>query len=415
MKINEELSVLFWLYKSKQTKDGMSPIYVRITVNGVREDFSSGKKINVTDWDTKNGKALSTCAEAKAINSYIRKTEAQLEKHFERLKITIPEVTPKMVKDMYLPLQTNKKTLIQACRFHNELFADLVKKKKGSPISLMRYERMQRKLESFLKLKLKINDLALEGIEHSLAEQFYHYLLMTDLGENMAFKYVKILKQVIKKVVDHGWIKYNPIGGFKCPYKDPDREYLEMDELISLYNKVITIPRLMEVRDVYVFCCFTGYAYETVYSLRNEHVYKGLDNRFWISKDRSKTDTDETVPLLPIPLEIIEKYKAHPYCVKSGKLLPVNSNQRYNGYLKEVAAVCGINKHLTTHTARHTFATTVTLENDVPLETVSKMLGHKSIRTTQIYAKITKRKMSNNMQALQDKLFCEKGLLKKSL
>jgi len=225
-------------------------------------------------------------------------------------------------------------------------------------------------------------------------------------------KYVKTLKQVIKKAVDHGWIKYNPIGGFKCPYKDPDWDYLEMEELISMNNKQIDIKRLEEVRDVYIFCCFTGYAFETVYNLSEDDVDTGLDGRIWISRDRSKTDNETAVPLLPIPLAIVEKYKNHSHRISTKRLLPVNSNQRYNGYLKEVAAICGIERELTTHTARHTFATTVTLENDVPIETVSKMLGHKSIRTTQIYAKITKRKTSNNMQALQEKLFTSEGLLK---
>jgi site-specific recombinase XerD len=137
-----------------------------------------------------------------------------------------------------------------------------------------------------------------------------------------------------------------------------------------------------------------------------------LDGKLWISRDRAKSGTEETVPLLPIALEIIDKYQDHPYCVNENKLLPVNSNQRYNAYLKEVADICGIDKHLTTHTARHTFATTVTLENDVPIETVSKMLGHKDIRTTQIYARMTKRKISNNMKVLHDKLFETNGTLR---
>lgn len=160
------------------------------------------------------------------------------------------------------------------------------------------------------------------------------------------------------------------------------------------------------------FAVFTGYAYETVYKLEPGNVFKGLDGKPWITKDRQKTGVEETVPLLPIPLAIIEKYKTHHYCVEENKLLPVNSNFRYNAYLKELAVICGINKDLTTHTARHTFATTVTLENDVPIETVGKMLGHKDLRSTQKYAKITKRKISNNIKALESRLFTEDGTLK---
>lgn len=181
-----------------------------------------------------------------------------------------------------------------------------------------------------------------------------------------------------------------------------------------MYNKQISIKRLEEVRDVYVFCCFTGYAYETVYKLTRQNIFKGLDGKPWITKNRQKTGVEETVPLLPIALAIIEKYKNHKYCLEENKLLPVNSNYRYNAYLKEVALICGIDKELTTHTARHTFATTVTLENDVPIETVGKMLGHRDLRSTQKYAKITKRKISNNMTALENRLFNEQELLKVS-
>jgi site-specific recombinase XerD len=149
-----------------------------------------------------------------------------------------------------------------------------------------------------------------------------------------------------------------------------------------------------------------------VEALTKEHIYKGLDGSKWVSKARGKTNQRESVPLLPIAEEIIKKYQDDPYCIIKGKLLPVNSNQKYNAYLKEIADICGIKINLTTHTARHTFATTITLENDVPLETVSKMLGHKSIKTTQIYAKITQRKVSNNMQILRSKLFNDDGNIK---
>ncbi|RYY14117.1 MAG: hypothetical protein EOO04_30750 [Chitinophagaceae bacterium] len=235
---------------------------------------------------------------------------------------------------------------------------------------------------------------------------------MQDIDENTSMKYVKTLKQVMSKAVNEGMIAQSAINNFKCIYKDPDRDYLEMDEIIKMYNKKISCSRIAEVRDVYIFCCFTGYAFETVYALEPENIFTGVDGGLWITRDRAKSGTEETVPLLPIPLEIIEKYKRHPYCVNENKLLPVNSNQRFNSYLKELADICDINKLLTTHTARHTFATTITLENDVPIETVSKMLGHKDIRTTQIYAKMTKRKISNNMKALHDKLYQNNGPLR---
>jgi site-specific recombinase XerD len=415
MKVNEELSILFWLKREKALKDGRVPIYIRITVNGGRDGFASGKKIHPDAWDEKAAIAGMNCPEYQAINSYVTKTKAELEKCYNVLEATCDRVTATMVKDAYKPKPVvDQQSLGAAFKLHNGEFAEKVAKKKASPGTLTRYERLERYCMAFLNTKYKLRDMALEELHMGIATNFYHHLLLQDIGENAAMKYVKTLKQVIDRAINEGWIKVNPIKGFKCKYEDPDRECLEMHEVIKMYQKKIEIARLAEIRDVYVFCCFTGYAYETCYHLAPENIFTGLDGKLWITKDRQKTGSEECVPLMPIALEIIKRYKKHTYCLENNRLLPVNSNYRYNTYLKELADICGIKKHLTTHTARHTFATSVTLENDVPLETVGKMLGHKDIRSTQIYAKITKRKISNNMKELEGKLFTPTGKLKKA-
>ena len=177
-----------------------------------------------------------------------------------------------------------------------------------------------------------------------------------------------------------------------------------MDEIMNMYQKEFSIKRLEETRDVFIFCCFTGFAFNDVLKLSKDNIEIGIDGEKWVCKDRQKTKTAEKVPLLPIAMEIILNYAFDPYCIRNNTLLPVCCNQRFNGYLKEIPHLCGISKYVTSHTARHTFATTVTLENDMPIETVSQMLGHRSIRTTQIYAKITQSKVSNNMKTLKEKL-----------
>ena len=412
MKVNQELSILFWLWKAKQTKDGMVPIYVRITVNGLRDGFSSGKKIHADYWNEETGFAVRACKDAVSINNYITKTSKDLERCYNELCDEHDDVTAKMVKDAFLFRPEPKPTLMKAFQVHNDEFAERVTKGIGTKGTLMRYERLRVKTLAYLKKKFNATDIILEEIQYSFASGFYHYLLMQDIDENASMKYVKTLKQVLTKAVNEGMIVHNPINNFKCPYKDPERDHLEMDELIKMYDKHISSRRIAEVRDVYVFCCFTGYAFETVYALEPENVFVGVDGGLWITKNRAKSGTEETVPLLPIALEIIERYKDHPYCVNENKLLPVNCNQRFNSYLKELADICDIDKHLTTHTARHTFATTITLENDVPIETVSKMLGHKDIRTTQIYARMTKRKISNNMKMLMGKIFEPNGRIR---
>ncbi|OCX54222.1 hypothetical protein BEL04_08155 [Mucilaginibacter sp. PPCGB 2223] len=412
MKINEELSILFWLKRDKGSKDGLVPIYVRITVNGDRDGFSSGKKIHPDHWDEEKGEATADCPNHLLINSYITKTLAGIERSYNQVSASSPRIKAVMVKDAYLPKKTSSHTLMQAFGLHNDEFAVKVKKKKGSQKTLDRFERLKDYTRAFLKKKYKVADIDLEDINTGFAVNFYHHLLAEDIGENTAMKYVKTLKQIVKRAKIEGWTKFNALEGFKCTYEQPDREYLEMDEVMRIYRKKIDIERLAEVRDAFIFCCFTGYAYETTYNLAPENVFKGLDGKQWVTKDRSKTGSEECVPLMPIPLAIIKKYQDHPYCVEYNKLLPINSNYRYNVYLKELANICGIKKNLTTHTARHTFATTVTLENDVPIETVGRMLGHKDLRTTQIYAKVTKRKISNNMKALTGKIFTTNGNLK---
>lgn len=169
-------------------------------------------------------------------------------------------------------------------------------------------------------------------------------------------------------------------------------------------QKEISIARLSEVRDVFLFCCYTGFAYSDIYNFEYNAITKGMDGEYWLSTERQKTGVKESVPLLPVAMGIITKYRGHPYCISANRLLPVNSNQRYNAYLKEIADICGIEKKITSHIARHTFATTVTLANGVPIETVSSMLGHSSIRTTQVYAKVIEKKVSEDMQNLKEKL-----------
>jgi integrase len=203
--------------------------------------------------------------------------------------------------------------------------------------------------------------------------------------------------------VSNEWLPSNPCSLFKCTYVDPDREVLTQLELDMIYAKPMPNQRMDEVRDVFIFACYTGYAFSDLEQFERNAPVKGIDGEWWLKTNRVKTETAENVPLLDIPLTIIKKYVEHKYCRAFNKLLPVNSNQRYNSYLKELATICNINKHLTTHIARHTFATTVTLANGISLESVSAMLGHKSIRTTQIYAKVVRSKLSNEMKILKDK------------
>ncbi len=209
------------------------------------------------------------------------------------------------------------------------------------------------------------------------------------------------MKKIVNHCIANSWLNQNPFINFKSSAKAKERTYLTQQELDAITNKIFVVERLTQVRDVFVFCCYTGLSYADVKKLRRNEIGIGMDGGRWIFTSRQKTDTSSRIPLLPIALEILNRYQDHPQCENLGLLLPVLSNQKMNAYLKEIAHVSDVFKHLTFHLARHTFATTVTLSNNVPIETVSKMLGHTNIKTTQHYAKILDLKISHDMTTLK--------------
>ncbi|MBS0027677.1 tyrosine-type recombinase/integrase [Chitinophaga sp. 22321] len=402
MKVSQELSILFWLRKDNKNKDGKASINVRITISGARDGFSLGYQVEPKKFDTKAGAIIGKSAEAIEINNRITHVKSELLRHYNLLKERSPNVDPLSLKNAYLGVQQQKKTLLQVIDFHNTQFAEKVAAGKRAKASLTKWITTKDKLTQFLKSTFNTSDYPLYKIDFAFGEDLHHFLTAIQcLGDNTAMKYIKQTKQLLKLAVRRKWLDANPLEDFECPYIDPERSILDAEELCVLYNKAMPVKRLEEVRDAYLFMTLTGFAYKDALQLSPDHLCKFFDGEDWIVKNRQKTWCRENVPLLPIAKEILQKYKNHPYCVANNCLLPINSNQRFNGYLKEVADICSIKKHLTTHTARHTFATTVTLANGVPLETVSAMLGHKSIKTTQIYAKIVASKVSKDMKALK--------------
>jgi len=407
MKINQSMAILFWIAKAKKTADGKIPIYCRITVNGLRAEISTGKKIEAAKWATDPGIAKGSTAEAQSINKELNKIKADLQKFYDQLEAVHDWVTAEMLRNAYLGIGPEKKSLMDAFTVHNQVLLERARADEPTlkEKTWQRFEITKGKVKEFLLHEYRLSDKLLTDVKRSFGEEFKHYLTTTGkLKLNTAMKYLKNTKQVFEFSVNREWITYNPMSGFKCTYRQPKRTRLTWEEILRIYQHPMPVKRLEEVRDVYIFSCFTGYAYQDVYLLEPDNVVRWLDNKHWLIKDRFKTEVKSNVPLMDIPLAIINKYRDHPYCVSHNKLLPVNCNQRYNGYLKEVAAICGIEKKLTTHTARHTFATTILIENDCPIESVSEMLGHNNIRTTQIYAQVTDVKVNNNMKAVQSRI-----------
>lgn len=403
MKTNQTFTILFWLYKSKMNK-GKAPIYCRITVDGRRIQFSLRRSIEPENWNKHSERAIGKTEQVLMLNNYLDHVKADIQKHYNILLSKGEHITAEAVRNSYMGVEEESKTLFDAFTYHN----DSMKERIGIDVvkaTHTKFETVLKKLRLYVKKKYNKSDLPLESLNHQFITEFEYFLKVDQkIGHNTAMKYIRNLKKVINMAVANDWLAKNPFASFKCSYKKVNREILSDEDLQALAEKEFDIERLEEVRDIFLFCCYTGYAFVDVEKLTPNDLIRGINGELWIYTHRKKTGTASNVPLLKPALEIIQKYKEHPYCELKGRLLPVKSNQKMNAYLKEIADVCGIKKKLTMHIARHTFATTVTLSNGVPIETVSKLLGHTKLATTQIYAQVMEHKVSADMDALSEKM-----------
>jgi site-specific recombinase XerD len=313
-------------------------------------------------------------------------------------------LTIEVFKNRLLGIKEHQHMLIPIFQDHNNRIKELVGKE-YAPGTLERYKTSLSHTIDFLKWKYKVSDIEINKIDHAFITDYEFWLRsVRNCCNNTAVKYIKNFNKIIKICLANDWLDKNPFANYKSKVKEVERVYLSEDEIQNIINKDFKTERLSLVRDIFLFSCFTGLAYIDVKNLTKSHIGIGIDGKKWIFTHRQKTETASKIPILPVTQMIIDKYEDHPECNNQNKLLPIFSNQKMNVYLKEIAGVCEIEKELTFHIARHTFATTITLTNGVPIESVSKMLGHKNIRTTQHYAKILDKKVSDDMELLKSKL-----------
>jgi site-specific recombinase XerD len=325
-------------------------------------------------------------------------------RHHNKLVMEGKSTDAQSIKNSFLGLTEKKYSLIETFNYHNERMKSVI----GIDVELGTYKKFETvlgKIERFIEKFYHRDDLFLDELNFKFITDFEYFMKTEDsVKHNTALRYIRCLKKIIILALNNEWITRNPFVNYKCQYTRVNREVLTDEELTTMWKKDIGIPRLDEVKDIFLFCCYSGYAFIDVEKLSRKDLGRGIDGDYWIFTERKKTGVTSNVPMLPKAMEIIQKYADHKGCINSDKLLPVKSNQKMNAYLKEVAAICGITKNLTMHMARHTFATTVTLSNGVPIETVSKMLGHTKLATTQIYAQVLDNKVSADMQKLKSVL-----------
>ncbi len=400
MKTSRTFKILFRQIKAKRKND-IAPIYVRITVNGDRTEFSLGKSHPINEWDGKMSRAIGRTAVARALNNELDNTYSDITDAYKELQKEGRLVTALSVKARYLGTDNNQATLLELDTYHTSKMEGVLEKG-----TLKNYKTTTKYLTAFLTKKMKTSDVYLDQIGYSFIidfEQFLrkkeNHLSIQSLTNNGIMKHIERLNKLMNLAVKLKWIKENPFVNYDVKFNKYDSPFLSAIELQQLEKVELLKEAHRKVRDIFVFGCYTGLSYIDIKNLTKNNIVYGIDGKKWVSFYREKSSIPTKVPLLDKVLDILEKYSDYD---TTNRLLPVYSNQKMNIYIKEIASICEITKKLTCHVARHTFATTVTLSNGVPIETVSKLLGHSKLSTTRIYARVLEHKVGKDIAQLQN-------------
>lgn len=395
---------MFYIRRDKTNKKGEAPVFMRLTINGERADASIKRFIEPHAWNSAKGKANEKSRGGKDLNLYLDAISANILRIQRDLELDKKEVSAQIILNRYLGKeQSDRHTLMEVFRAHNEKCRAL----SGislAPGTVIRYETSLRLTEAFLRTTYKKEDCYLDEITHQFVEDYDFYLrTVRRCCHNTTTKYLLNFKKIIRIALAKGWMKKDPFAQVHFHFEPVEREFLEKQELKVLLNKEITITRLAQVRDIFCFCCWTGLAFMDVQQLKPEHLVADIHGKIWIRKARQKTKNMCNIPLLDEAQKIINRYRDHPYCQTHGVLLPVCSNQKMNSYLKELADICGIRKNLSTHCARHTFAT-LTLASGATIDNVAKMLGHANVNMTRRYAKVLDSSIMRDMEIVAENM-----------
>ncbi|ACT93584.1 site-specific integrase [Dyadobacter fermentans] len=398
--LTKSFGLLFYLKKRTGQTKGKLPVYMRITIDGKRAEIAVKSECEPARWNSSSGRASGNKEEIKKLNAYLDILQGKVYEIYRELATRGGTITCKQIKAELSGSVEEKRMVLQLFQQHNDRVRALIGKE-FSKNTYIRYETSLLHSRAFIRWKYQCDDLEITQLDFDFIAD-YEFWLKSQRGcnHNTTMKYLANFKKIVLSCVKRGWLPRDPFVSFKLGKHDVDREVLSEAELFSIMSKKMPTTRLDQVRDIFVFCCYTGLSYADVYKLKRSEVILGVDKNRWITLKRQKTDTASRIPLLDSAAKILDKYKDHAQCAVADQLLPVLSNQKMNSYLKEIGDLCHIDRNITFHLARHTFATTVTLANGVAIESVSKVLGHKNIRTTQHYAKVIDKKVGEDMKAL---------------
>lgn len=396
----------FFIKKAKLLKNGEASVAMRITVDGQRVENNIRKSILPSLWAQSKERAKGTSASAVDLNRFIEDARIRIHQIVTELQQAGAEINPLIVQQRFYgvgQVRKQERTILQVIQEHNDEAKKLIGKD-FVEITWRRYETMKRYLGELIKQKYGVDDLPLSDFTGEVIRAYEVYLKTEkDLCQNTLIRYMKALKKITNRCLANYWIQKDPFAGIKFREEPTDPEFLTLEEVDRIYNCNPGSKRLEVIRDMFLMSAFTGLAFTDVSQLTEDHIVTDNDGNKWIRKPRQKTKQMSNIPLLDIPLAIIEKYQGDKKAAKKGVLLPIPCNQVMNRYLKEIATICKINKRLTMHTARHTYAT-LCLSQGVSLKNVSSMLGHASVKMTERYARVLDSSILRDMNAIRDTL-----------
>lgn len=396
--VRSSFAILFFIRESRVRKDGTASIEVVLTVNGERCAFSTGKRVKSCNWDKAKQQVKGKDEEAQSLNNYLKAIKAKLYQKEADLLDRGFIITAELLRDAYFDKveSLKEKTLFEVFEEHNQEQEKLV----GNGVSKATYwisVYTVRLLKEFIQQKYKREDLYLRELNLNFIQSFHSFLRIDKgMAQNSSTKHLKLLKKIVNLAVANSYMTTNPFITYKIEREPVEIDFLDEEELRKIINFDTPLPRLERAKDMFLFGCFTGLSYIDIKTLAPEHFEKDSTGRIWIKKRRVKTGVLSRIPLLPIAKLILDKYKG------GEKLLPIQDPADINKYLKDIAILCDIKKRITFHTSRHTFASTVTLANNISLEVVSKMLGHTNTRMTTHYAKLIDKCIGEQMDRLME-------------
>ncbi len=404
MSVKNTFNILFYINKAKQNKEGV-PTLLRITINGANATMYTKRRIEPYLWDSKSSMPSKREVKCTDLILFLETLRNKVFQAYTELSREYDDVTPQLVRDYVQGVNGGtSRTLMEIWDEHNEELKRTIGKECSYTL-WQKHNTAKNHFISFLQLHYRVSDVPVRQVRYHMIREYEQFLKGNKgLKHNTTIKFLQFTKKITIRALKSGWLKVDPFADISLSLKETDRPYLTQDELDSILAKTFKNGRLDLVKDLFLFSCYTGLAYADVKKLSRSEIERTSNGMWWIKTRRQKTKERSQIPLLAMAMEIIEKYTVLSKLQSDELVLPVISNQKLNSYLKEIADIVGIEKNLTFHVARHTFATTVTLQNGVPIESVSRMMGHTNIQTTQHYARIVDKKVADDMYLMSQRM-----------